>query len=112
MAADAPAGRPGFRPTHPGLILRHDIEALGLTQEALSDHIGVSRQTVSAIVAGRSRLTVDIACRVSKAIGGTAQFWVTLQTAHDVWEAERAPAIKTIKKVRPAQRARGLSKSA
>ena len=106
MAADSPAGRPGFRPTHPGLVLRHDIEALGLTQEAFADHIGVTRQTVSAIIAGRSRLTVEIACRVSKAVGGTAQFWMNLQTAHDVWQTERTPAIKTIKRVRAPQRTR------
>ena len=106
MAADTPAGRPGFRPSHPGLILRHDLEAHQLTQEAFADHIGVSRQTVSAVLAGRNRMTVDMACRVSKAIGGSAQFWMNLQIAHDVWEVERTPAVKTIKKFRAPARAR------
>jgi antitoxin HigA-1 len=112
MAVDFPAGRPGFRPLHPGAVLRHDLEALGLTQEAFAEHIGVSRQTVSAIISGRSRLTVEIACRISKAIGGSAQFWMNLQTAHDVWQAERTPAVKSIKRVRHPHRPRRLAKSA
>jgi antitoxin HigA-1 len=100
MATDFPAGRPGFRPTHPGVILRHDIEALGVTQEAFADHIGVTRQTISAIIAGRSKLTTELACKISQAIGGSPQFWANCQTAHDVWQIEREPKVAAIKKIK------------
>jgi antitoxin HigA-1 len=105
MATDLPAGRPGFRPTHPGVILRHDIEALGVTQEAFADHIGVTRQTISAVIAGRSKLTIELACKISHAIGGSPQFWANLQTAHDVWDIERKPKVAAIKKIRMSRSA-------
>ena len=59
MATDLPAGPSGFRPTHPGVVLRLDLEAIGATQEAFADHIGVTRQTISAILSGRSSMTVE-----------------------------------------------------
>jgi hypothetical protein len=49
MEGDKAAGRSGFRPVHPGRIIKRNIDALGLTIEAFADHIGTSRQTVHAI---------------------------------------------------------------
>src|SRR5215471_15078913 len=48
MEGEKAAGRPGFRPVHPGRIIKRNIDALGLTIEAFADHIGTSRQTVHA----------------------------------------------------------------
>ncbi len=101
MANDK-VGRPGFRPLHPGTVLRHDLEALGMSQEAFAEHIGVTRQTVNAIIAGRSSLTAETAAKVARAIGGSTQFWMNMQTAHDAWDAERRPGLSRIKRIKAA----------
>jgi antitoxin HigA-1 len=99
MAIDEPAGRPGFRPLHPGAILRHDLAALGISQENFAVHINVSRQTVSAILAGRSKLSAELAAKISRSIGGSTLFWLNLQTAHDAWAADREPQVRLIQRV-------------
>ena len=93
MDVDLPAGRPGFRPAHPGRIIKRSVEALGMTIEAFADHIGKSRQTVHAIISGRSGVTADVAARLARAFGTSVQFWLNLQVNHDAWEAERAPGV-------------------
>lgn len=100
MGTDYPAGRPGFRPSHPGAVLRRDLEALGATQEEFADHIGVSRQTISAVIAGRSGMSVELAVKVARAVGGETRFWTNLQTAYDAWDIEKKPGVVSIRKMK------------
>lgn len=103
MAIDEPAGRPGFRPLHPGAVLRHDLAALGISQENFAGHINVSRQTISAILAGRSKLSAELAAKISRSVGGSTLFWLNLQTAHDAWGADREPDLHLIRRVKAAK---------
>jgi antitoxin HigA-1 len=89
MEGDKAAGRPGFRPVHPGRIIKRNIDALSLTVEAFADHIGTSRQTVHAVIAGRSAVREETAVRLARAFKTTPQFWLNLQSNHVVWELER-----------------------
>jgi antitoxin HigA-1 len=89
METDKPAGHPGFRPVHPGRIVKRNINALGMTVEAFADHIGTSRQTVHAIIAGRSAVGAEMAVRLGRAFNVTPQFWLNMQTSYAVWELER-----------------------
>jgi antitoxin HigA-1 len=98
MGNDEAVGRPGFRPVHPGLILKRNIGALNMTIEEFADHIDKSRQTVHAIIAGRTAVTADMAARLARAFNTSAQFWMNLQANHDVWEPERA---RNVTRIRP-----------
>ena len=58
------------KPTHPGAILREDVlPALGLTQGALADRLGVSRRTVSEVLHERRAVTPDLAIRLGRMLG-------------------------------------------
>ncbi|BCM89006.1 putative HTH-type transcriptional regulator YbaQ [Abditibacteriota bacterium] len=75
-------------PTHPGVILR-DLY-LSPTSTTLTDfaaRIGVSRRSVSMIVNGSRPITVDMANRLSRALGTSAAFWLNLQREVDIWNA-------------------------
>jgi addiction module HigA family antidote len=100
MASDARAGRPGFRPVHPGRILKRNIDALGMTVEAFADHIGTTRQTVHSIIAGRSAVREEMAVRLARAFKTTPQFWLNLQMNHVVWELERLQKLMRIRPVK------------
>ena len=94
---DAPAGRPGFRPVHPGRIVKRNIEALGITIEEFAKRIETSRQTVHAILAERSAVTPVMAARLGRVFNTSSQLWLNMQAAHDVWEPERSRAIARIR---------------
>ena len=98
MASD----RPGFRPVHPGVIVKDNIDALGITIDAFAEHIGVSRQTVHAIISGRSSVTADMAVRLGRAFNTSSRVWLNLQSNHDVWEPERNASLA---RIRPCKRA-------
>lgn len=78
-------------PTHPGVILRRIIEETeGLSQEKLAAQLKVGYQTVTQVVNGKRSLSPDMAVRLAHRFDGMdAQSWMNMQTALDVWRAER-----------------------
>jgi addiction module HigA family antidote len=77
-------------PVHPGRIVRHDcLEALGLTVSAGAKALGVSRQALNNVVNGKSGISPDMAIRLSKAFGSTAETWLQMQLVFDLAAARR-----------------------
>jgi addiction module HigA family antidote len=93
MTDSIPAGRPAIQPTHPGVLLREDVlPALELTVTDAAAKLGVSRQTLHAILAERAAVTPEMAVRLGKLCGDGGRVWLAMQQAHDLWAAERALA--------------------
>jgi len=92
---------PNRRPTHPGAILREDVlPGLEVTQGKLSELLGVSRLTVSQLLHGHRALSPDMAMRLEKLLGTSAESWLRMQEAVDLWEARQQPErFATIKRL-------------
>lgn len=72
-------------PTHPGEVLAKEfLGPLGLTQVALADHLGVPVQRINELVRGKRGVTPETAWLLAGALGTTPDFWINLQTAHDL----------------------------
>ena len=72
-------------PTHPGEILLEEfLNPLGLSQVALAEHIKVPVQRVNEIVRGRRGITPETAWLFAEAFGTSPEFWLNLQTNHDL----------------------------
>lgn len=85
---------PNRRPTHPRAILREDLlPALAMTQTALAVRLGVSRLTVSEIVHEKRPLTPEMAARVAKLLNTTADGWLRIQAASDLWMIQQDPTM-------------------
>jgi addiction module HigA family antidote len=83
-------GPPAWQPTHPGALLREDVlPALRLTVKAAAEKLGVSRQTLHAILAERASVTPAMAVRLGKFCGNGPDIWLRMQMAHDLWQAKR-----------------------
>ena len=83
---------PNRRPTHPGAILREDVlPGLAISQGKLAALLGVSRLTVSQLMHGHRALSPDMAMRLEKLIGASAESWLRMQEAVDLWEARQQP---------------------
>lgn len=79
----------GFRPAHPGEILRLDIlPALGMSVKDFAAHIGVSRNSASRLVNEKAGVSTEMAIRLGQAFKNGARFWLALQLQHDLWEEE------------------------
>ncbi len=77
------------KPTHPGTILREDVlPELNMSVSGFSRSLGVSRQTLHAVLAERSGISPEMALRLGVLLGNGAQLWVDMQTKYDLWQAE------------------------
>ena len=75
-------------PPHPGEILRYEcLDPLGLTVARAAAGLGVSREALSGVLDGSSRVSVDMAFRLTQAFGSTPETWLGMQVAHDLWQA-------------------------
>jgi antitoxin HigA-1 len=75
-------------PPHPGEVVRElCINPLGLTVTEAAKGLGVSRKTLSALLNGRFGISAEMAIRLSKAFGGSAESWLIQQAHYDLWHA-------------------------
>ncbi len=72
-------GKIHFTPVHPGEVLQDELEEIEVTQTALAKHIGVLPKTVNEICRGKRGISTEMAMKLSKALGGSPQFWLNLQ---------------------------------
>lgn len=74
-------------PAHPGEILKElVIEPLGLTITDVSEHLDVSRKTLSKVLNGRGAITPEMAIRLEMAFNKpSADHWLRLQNSYDLW---------------------------
>jgi antitoxin HigA-1 len=86
-------------PTHPGELLREDIlPALGVSVSGAARDLRISRQLLHGILIGRRPVTPGMALRLGRYCGNGPDLWLAMQTAHDLWHAERAIG-KTLKMI-------------
>ena len=72
-------------PTHPGEVLLEEfLEPLGVTQVQLAAHLGVPLQRINEIVRGRRGVSPETAWLLGQALGTSPEFWINLQSAHDL----------------------------
>lgn len=81
---------PMKNPAHPGRIVRSAcLEPLGLSVTEGAKVLGVSRQTLTKIINGKSGVSAEMAIRLSKAFGSTAETWVRMQASYDLAQARK-----------------------
>ncbi len=77
-------------PPHPGELLGDTLEEeIGVTISAAAEGLGVTRQRRHNVIPGRSGITAEMAVRLEKAIGSTADTWLKLQIAYDLAEVRK-----------------------
>ena len=102
----------GLPPVHPGEIIKEDIlPSVGLSVTAAAKALGVSRQMLHDIMAGRKPLSAVMCLKVSRLFGSTPELWMRLQAAYDLRKAEqnkkvmarvaRIVPVKPVEGVRP-----------
>jgi addiction module HigA family antidote len=72
-------------PPHPGLVvLQECVEPLGLTITDAAAALGVTRNTLSELVNGKRGISPEMAVRLSRVFGGSAESWLVQQAQYDL----------------------------
>ena len=81
-------------PSHPGLLVKECLDELGLSVAEAAKGLGITRQQLHNVIAGRSNVTSEMAIRFEKAFGSTADTWLRMQMNYDLAQMrKRAPGI-------------------
>lgn len=84
-------------PTHPGEILSEDfLKPLGFTQVKLAEHLGVPVQRINELVRGKRGVTPETAWMLAGAFATTPEFWLNLQTNHDLVRSRPARGVRQL----------------
>ncbi len=87
--------------THPGEILKHEfLKPLRMSGYALAKAIGVTPQRVSDITLKKSGISADVAMRLGKFFGTSAEFWMNLQDSYEL-SIVRKQIAKALNKIKP-----------
>ena len=70
--------------SHPGQLLRAELEARDLSANQLALALRVPANRITAILRGDRSITAETALRLGRYLGTGAAFWMNLQTAHDI----------------------------
>ena len=89
------------KPPHPGSGLRDDIEALGLSIAEAAKGLGVTRQQLYRVINGECAITPEMAVRLEKAIGSTADQWLRLQMNYDLAQVRAKGSSLSVKRFEP-----------
>ncbi len=88
-------------PPHPGEFIREIyLEPFELSARALSESLGVSPSTLNRVIQGQSGISPEMALRLSKAIGRSAESWLALQHNYDLWHAKQTTDLSEVQRLR------------
>jgi antitoxin HigA-1 len=90
---------------HPGRLLKHELEARGLSANRLALDLGVPSGRITDILNGRRGITADTAVRLGRYFGNRAQFWLDLQSQYEIALVEHDRGAEITQRVRPADAA-------
>jgi len=89
-----------YNPPHPGeFITDVYLEPNGVSGRELAAKLDVAASTLSRILKGSSRVTPEMALRLSKAIGRSPESWLAMQDAHDLWVARQHVNLERVGKL-------------
>ncbi|MCQ2314439.1 MAG: HigA family addiction module antitoxin [Bacteroidales bacterium] len=78
-----------FIPTHPGEIIKDEIEYRGISQRALAMQIGVSYTQLNEVLNGKRPLNTEMALLISAALDIDAEPLLAIQTRYNIITARR-----------------------
>jgi addiction module HigA family antidote len=86
-------------PSHPGRLIKADLEELGLSVAEAAKGLDVTRQQLYRVINCESAISPDMAIRLEKAVGGDAGLWLRMQASYDLAQARLKKPASSIRKL-------------
>lgn len=78
-----------FKPTHPGEVLKDELEFRGMSQRGLASKMGISYSVLNEVLNGKRALNTELAMMMEAALGVDAAPLLAMQNEYDMLMAER-----------------------
>ncbi len=89
-----------YNPPHPcEFIAEVYLKPNDLSGRELAISLGVSPSTLNRVLNGASGISPEMALRLSKALGRSAESWLAMQTNYDLWQARKNVRLGKIKRL-------------
>lgn len=89
-------------PVHPGAILREDIlKEMKLSITKAAENLQVSRKQLSEVVNEGAAISAEMAVRLEEAFGVSAEFWLDMQKAYDIWKVKHSGRVHGVRRITP-----------
>jgi addiction module HigA family antidote len=88
-------------PPHPGELLKDNVDELGLSVAEAAKGLGVTRQQLYNVINGKSAISPEMAVRLEKALGGTADLWLRMQVNYDLAQVRQRDRSIKVKRLSP-----------
>ena len=90
-----------YNPMHPGEVIKElYIEGTGMSLREVAKALSVSAPTFFRLVSGKSSVSVEMAFRLEKVLGGSAESWLRMQTNYDLWQTKQSDRYQEIKRLK------------
>jgi antitoxin HigA-1 len=89
-------------PPHPGELIGDNLDELGVTVTDAAKALGISRQQLHNVIGGRYGITPEMAVRIEKALGSTADTWLRMQMNYDLAQIRARASAMKVKRLTPA----------
>src|SRR5476651_1470822 len=87
-------------PVHPGAILREDIlKEMKLSITKAAENLKVSRKQLSEVINEGAAISAEMAVRLEEAFGISAEFWLDMQKAYDIWKVKHSGRVHGIRRI-------------
>lgn len=89
-----------FNPPHPGAFIQEVyLEPNRMSGRELALKLGVAASTLSRVLSESSGVSPEMALRLSKALGRSAESWLTMQDNYDLWQAKQTLDLDNVSKI-------------
>ncbi len=89
-----------YNPPHPGeFITEVYLKPNDISGRELAVSLGVSPSTLNRVLNGASGISPEMALRLSKVLGRSAESWLVMQTNYDLWQARKKVRLGKIKRI-------------
>ena len=79
-------------PPYPGEFIKETyLEPFNLSQNKVADRLGIAHSTFNRLIRGLNSVSPEMAVRLSKVLGRTAESWLNLQSNYDLYNAHLKP---------------------
>jgi len=90
-----------YNPMHPGEVIKElYIEESQMSLRKIAEALGVSAPTFSRLVSQKSSVSVEMAFRLERVLGGSAESWLQMQTNYDLWQTKQGDRYQEIRKLK------------